>query len=292
MHDSTRKGIAVGFFDGVHRGHQAILSGAAGALTFREHPLRVVEPDNAPRLIMPLSTRLATLESLGVEVTAMPFTPLLAKMEAEVFARSVLWPLAARYVAPGERARVRCGANWRFGRGAKGSAATLEKLGFAVDVVPFASFGPERISSSRIRAAIEAGDLESASQMLSRPWTIAGLAVPGKKLGAKLGFPTLNIAPQGVELDLPRGVYAVRLEGLKAIANWGIAPTMGDKSWSFNMLEVHVLDPFPYSPAHAEEKLWRVEMLHRIRDERRFDSLDALKKQIARDIKEVQDGND
>lgn len=290
MHNSARKGVAVGFFDGVHLGHRSILRGAASVMTFRSHPQSIVCPAKAPRLIMPLEVRLATLRSLGLEeVSAIEFTPELAAMEAEDFARNILLPVAKRSVPPGEAPLVRCGANWRFGRGARGDAALLASLGFAVDVVPFASMGGERISSTRIREAIERGALEEAAAMLSSPWAVYGVVAKGKGLGAKLGFPTLNVIPQELALRLPRGVYVARICGALAVANFGLAPTLGAEAWNANILEVHVLDiencaaPLPGVGAAVQ-----VQLLKRLRDERRFDSLDALRAQIERDCSDAR----
>lgn len=290
MHDSARKGIAVGFFDGVHLGHQSILRGAASAMTFSSHPLSVVNPAKAPRLIMPCEVRLATLRSLGLEeVSAIEFTPELAAMEAEDFARNVLFPLAKRSVGPDEVPLVRCGANWRFGREARGNPDLLAALGFAVEVVPFVSRGGQRISSTRIREAIERGALEDASAMLSRPWAITGTVARGKGIGAKLGFPTLNVIPSELALRLPRGVYSARIGGALAVANFGCAPTLGEDAWKSNVLEVHILETGGYAAGFpCEGAKVEVQLLRRLREERHFDSLDALRVQIERDCSDVR----
>jgi len=274
MHDTARRGVAVGFFDGVHLGHRKILACAARALTFRNHPLAVLRPGKAPRLIMDFAARERAMLACGLdEVRALDFTLELAAMPAEDFAREYL---------AGEV--VYCGANWRFGRGGEGDAALLRRLGCDVRVCGFAELDGERISSTRIRRAIEEGAIETANAMLGRPWRIAGGTVRGKGAGRGLGFPTINIVPEHLELRPPRGVYAVRLGGARGVANFGVAPTFGARAWPENMLEVHLLD-CTEDPWRAGEEAATdgVEMVSFVRGERTFASQAALAAQIALD---------
>ena len=275
MRDVPRRGLAVGFFDGVHLGHRAILEGASAALTFTNHPLSVLAPERAPRLLMSVDDRLAAIRACGVErVTALDFTRELERMEPEDFARGLLSGAA------GDRV-VRCGDNWRFGRRGAGDAALLRTLGFSVEVVPYAVHEGERISSTRIRAAIEAGKVEDANAMLGREWTVRGRVFRGKGLGAELGCPTVNLELEDLRLRLVRGVYEDHVEGLRAIANCGVAPTLGERAWGSPVLEAHFTDGLPQD---APQGVMRVAFRRFLRPERTFSSVEELRAQIARDV--------
>ncbi len=263
--------VAVGFFDGVHLGHQAILAGAGRALTFTNHPLSVVAPDRAPRLIMTADERLAAIRAAGVpQVTALDFTHELANESPETFLRHLL------DLTAGEPLAVRCGANWRFGKGGAGDADWLRSRGVAVTVVPYAVHAGEPISSTRVRAALEAGRPDEAAAMMGRVFALHGEVRTGKGVGRTMGFPTVNLIPGDLQLSLPRGVYAVAAEGVRGVANYGLAPTMGDRAWEAPVLEIHFL-------AEPPARVTRVELLRYLRPERRFESLAALQAQIARD---------
>lgn len=272
--------LAVGFFDGVHLGHQRILAHADAALTFTNHPATVFAPDRAPRLLMTAEERLAAISAHGVRrVVARDFTPALAAQSPEAFADSL------RREFPDLDA-VFCGPNWTFGVGGAGTADTLRAIGFRVTEVPFATWRNEPVSSTRIRAALGEGDVAAATAMLGRPYAASGRVVPGKGAGRKLGFPTLNVVPALVDLPLARGVYAVETPLGRGIANWGVAPTMGDRAWPEPVLEVHLLtSPPPPPPASL-----RVTFTAFIRPERTFASLAELQEQIARDKKAVTAG--
>ena len=275
MRDVARRGLAVGFFDGVHLGHRAILERASAALTFTNHPLALIAPEKAPRLLMSVDDRLAAIRECGVgKVTALDFTPGLAGMSAEDFAREYLADAAKDGV-------VFCGENWRFGRGGKGDAALLRAMGFFAEVVPYAVYGGERISSTRIRAALEAGKVEDANAMMGREWSVRGKVFRGKGLGAGLGYPTVNIKLVGMELRIPRGVYKVSVGGARAVANYGVAPTFGEKAWDEPVLELHFVDEPPRtSPGDEVSASFR----RFVRPERKFSSADELKAQIAADL--------
>ena len=265
MRDAALKGLAVGFFDGVHLGHQAILKDAAAALTFGTHPLAVLDPARAPHLIM---TREERLSAIGCPTKVLDFTPDLAAQSPEDF--------AARFLAGW---CVRCGSNWRFGRGGIGDADWLRRHGYAVEVIEPAVYQGEMISSSRIRAALSRGELEDANAMLGRRYAVCGEVMPGKGLGRRLGYPTVNVQPPR-ELLLPQGVYAVEAAGVKGIANYGCAPTMGAQAWQVPVLEVHFLGDVPSAPPQL-----RVEFERFIRPERTFASPEELKTQIAADVR-------
>ena len=272
MRDAALQSLAVGFFDGVHLGHQAILKGADAALTFRNHPLTVLAPEKAPRLIMSVEDRVAAIKACGVkDVTVLDFTQELAEMPAEEFVH--------RHVQGG---KVFCGGNWRFGKGGAGDAAFLRKMGIVAEVVPYAEYKGERISSSRIRAALERGKIGDANSMMGRKFKIRGSSFKGKGLGKEIGYPTVNLELSALDLGLPFGVYEVEAEGRKAIANYGLAPTMGDKAWSSPALEMHILHSTP-TPSTCTSDSTEVEFVRFIRPERKFDSLEDLKRQIAAD---------
>ena len=179
MRDAALQSLAVGFFDGVHLGHQAILKGADAALTFRNHPLTVLAPEKAPRLIMSVEERVAAIKACGVKnVIVLDFTPELAELSPEAFVARYLSSSASHLPSS-----VRCGANWRFGKDGAGDAEFLRKLGFEVDVVPFAEYTGKEIPSSRIRAALERGEIEDANAMLGRRFQVSGFRFQGKGLG-------------------------------------------------------------------------------------------------------------
>lgn len=273
--------VAVGFFDGVHIGHRRILEGADVALTFRNHPLSVLAPERAPRLIQTAEERFASIRACGVEsVVALEFTRDLASVEPEEFVRRQLLSLSGQIA-------VRCGDNWRFGKGGRGDAKLLRGMGVAVEVVPFAEYAGGRVSSTRIRQAIEGGQIDAANAMLGRRWTVSGCVVSGKGVGRSIGYPTLNIVPSDLGLRLRHGVYAVELCGARCVANYGLAPTAGERAWTAPVLEVHVLEGGVPGAAAGEMK---VEFVRFIRPERRFASFDDLRRQIAEDCRSASRG--
>ena len=280
MRDAALQGLAVGFFDGVHLGHQAILKGADAALTFHNHPLTILAPEKAPRLIMTCEERVAAIKACGVkDVTVLEFTRELAEMSADEFITRYL--MSSVSCLPSS---VRCGANWRFGAGGTGDAAFLRSRGIEVEVAPYAEYKGERISSSRIRVCLERGAIEDANAMMGRKFKVQGLVFKGKGLGKEIGYPTVNLELSTLNLKLPLGVYEVEVEGRKAIANYGLAPTMGGGAWCKPTLEIHFLHcpppPFPST-------LIAVELQKFIRPERKFDSVQDLQRQIAADCAKI-----
>lgn len=266
--------LAVGFFDGVHIGHQAILRGADAALTFREHPLSVLRPEMAPALLMPFDARVAAIGAAGVgRVVALSFTRELAELPPDAFAARL------RMMGADE---VRCGANWRFGRGGAGDADFLCRHGFRVTVVPYAEHAGAPVSSTRIRAALATGAMEEASAMLGRPWSASGEVFSGKGMGREMGFPTVNVRLDPEIVQPPRGAYAVEAHGARGVANLGVAPTMGGRAWETSVLEVHFTDP---EPVYPDDGRMEVSFLRFLRPERAFASVGELREQIARDIR-------
>ena len=279
MRDAALQGLAVGFFDGVHLGHQAILKGADAALTFRNHPLTVLASEKAPRLIMSVDERVAAIKACGVkDVTVLEFTPELASMPAEEFVARYLSSSVSRL-----KSSVRCGANWRFGAGGTGDAAFLRSHGIEVTVAPYVEYKDERISSSRIRRCLENGEIEDANAMQGRKFQVSGSRFQGKGLGGRIGYPTVNLKLETLNLKLPFGVYEVEVDGVKGIANYGLAPTMGDEAWEKPVLEIHLLGEGSEDVRPETEDVMTVLFVRYVRPEKKFDSIDDLKRQIAAD---------
>lgn len=276
--------LAIGFFDGVHLGHRKLIGemlkrakekGARSVVyTFREHPASVLLGGRfAPALLLSANQRIATIKSLGVdEVAAVHFTPELAALPPEEFAAS----LRRRF--PGLDT-VFCGANWNFGAGGKGNAAYLRKLGMRAKVVSYAMRGGKPVSSTRIRAAIADGDMQLAASLLGRPYAVSGRIVRGKGVGRKIGFPTVNVEPD-FPGPLPHGVYSVDTPAGRAVANFGLAPTMGKNAWESPVWELN----FPEGLAASLPCRFTFTIREFIRPERKFATIAELRAAIASDI--------
>jgi riboflavin kinase / FMN adenylyltransferase len=287
--------VTIGTFDGVHLGHRDILrrvgerAGSLGVpgllVTFRPHPLDVVNPSAAPKLLTPGDEQLDALVDSGpLLVSVLPFTPSLASYSAEAFVSEIL---VKRY-------RVRSlvvGHDHGLGRGRQGDVSTLrsigEKKGFDVEVVsPTLDEHGVPISSSAVRTSIAHGDLDRARGALGRPYSFRGSVVTGDGRGRELGYPTINIRlPSLRKLLPPPGVYAVRARtrrgSLGGMMNLGPRPTFGDYELSF---EVHLFDT---GGDWYGEQL-SIEMIRRLRDTTRFPSVDALIEQLGRDAADAR----
>ena len=282
--------VAIGFFDGVHLGHQQILKGADIAVTFRNHPLTVLNAAKAPRLIMSFEDRVAAIKTCGVrEVITLDFTPTLSSQSPEDFLSVLQLQLHTSTFS------LRCGANWRFGRDGAGTPDWLRAHGVAVEVVQAAEYEGSPISSTRIRDALSRGEIAAANAMMGRRYRVTGNREQGKGEGGKLGYPTINLSLHHSTLHtststLPLGVYQVSVSGHRAIANYGYAPTFGDRAWKEPVLEVHFLDKsddFPLSTSTSSLDLISVEFIKFIRPERKFASPAELQAQIAADIADL-----
>jgi riboflavin kinase/FMN adenylyltransferase len=283
--------LAIGMFDGVHLGHRAVIDaavqsahrgggGVAAVLTFAPHPSTLFRPAQPTRLIMDATTKARVLHRLGVDaMITQPFTPEFAAVAAEEF---LPW-LKAR--AP-RLAAVYVGENFRFGRGRQGDIALLvaegRKLGVTVFSAPRVNFDGEPISSTRIRALLESGDVAAANALLGYSYMTEGPVVPGKRMGRTIGFPTLNVA-WAPDLRPRYGVYVVRVSGAKSmaalpgVANYGLRPTVEETVEP--RLEVHVLGDCPFGAGDAVTVKW----LRFLRPEAKFANVDELRAQIARD---------
>jgi riboflavin kinase / FMN adenylyltransferase len=281
--------ITVGTFDGVHLGHRAILSRVARRaaerslpsvlVTFEPHPLAIVNPSAAPQLLSTTAEKLELVGECGVDyAVVLPFTPSLAALDPSAFVETILLD---RYCLR----ELLIGHDHGFGRGRSGDVHVLRQLGeqfdFTVDMVEAVSVDGGPVSSSSIRRAIANGDLEGARRALGRRYSFSGRVGHGDQRGARLGFPTLNIALGSPRKLLPPiGVYAVLLESERGtfggMMNLGPRPTFDDPALS---LEVHLFDAMGDwygSPV-------RVEFVSRLRDTMRFDSADALVAQLRAD---------
>ncbi len=286
--------IAAGYFDGVHRGHQQVineavkkasaLGGVSWILTFDPHPQKILKPLSAPPLITSTPHKLELFAQQGVDgCVVMPFTRQLADEEPETFIEQL------KQKVP-KLSDLVMGDNWTFGHKGRGNVDLMKTLApkhaFRFDVVGPIVWKGSPISSSRIRQAISRGQLQDATEMLGRPFSILGTVIKGKGIGSRIGFPTANLDPHN-EVRPPSGVYATRVNihgrsynGAAFVAN----PTDAQTTPSGFILEVHILD--------FEENLYgediEVFFIQKMRDVRRFASRMLLKDQIARDVQEIR----
>lgn len=287
---SAPTALAIGNFDGVHRGHRLLLDrvqeaarafgGESVALTFDPHPTRVLAPDRAAPLIVGLDRKLELLRDAGLDAAVVQrFDLSFASQSPEEFAAQVVLGLRAREVFVGE--------DFHFGRNREGNGAVLvtlgERLGFRAHVVAPLEEASVPVSSSRIRRALAAGDLAAAKAMLGRDYDLDGLVIEGHRRGRTLGFPTANLATECEALPQD-GVYAVRVSVLggsgpvdhPAVMNLGSRPTFR----AGRSLEAHLLD----LDVDLYGRTLRVTFAARLRDERRFEGVEQLKAQIAADV--------
>lgn len=269
--------VAIGTFDGVHLGHQAVIDDADTVLTFEPHPLEVLHPAALPKLIMPFSVKRDVIEGLGVrELVVIPFDAEFARHSAEDFIEHVL-------VEKLSAERVSVGENFRFGAKAQGDPAMLEAHPeFETRVVPLVEVDGETVSSTRVRALVAAGDVESAQRCLGAPFMVEGEVVPGDQRGRELGFPTANIVPDD-RLAIPgHGVYAAFANGVPAAVNVGIRPTF--ETGRGVLIETYLID-------HEEDlygKNLRVAFVKRLRGEKRFPGVEELVSQMHRDVEDAR----
>ena len=281
--------LAIGIFDGVHRGHQSVIGsaihsarhcgGMAGVLTFWPHPSAVCRPENPTRLLMPSAIKRTVLERWGLDfIIEQNFTPEFAGISAGEFVA-----LLRRHLPHLDTIYV--GENWRFGRDRAGDVTLLieegRKVGLAVYSAPRLLLGDAPISTSRIRELLARGSIEEANSLLGFAYFTEGVVVPGRQLGRTIGFPTLNVA-WVPEFQPRHGVYAVEVaaaqgQALRGVANYGLRPTVGTATEP--LLEVHLLDESKLDYGATITVRW----LHFLRPEAKFSSLDELRAQIGRD---------
>jgi riboflavin kinase/FMN adenylyltransferase len=275
--DPRGRHVAIGTFDGVHRGHQAVIDDADTVLTFDPHPLEVLHPAALPKLIMPFQVKRDVIEGLGVEeLVVIPFDEEFAQRSAEDFVEHVLIErLGAELVSVGE--------NFRFGAKAQGDPAMLaSRSEFKTRIVPLVEVDGETVSSTRIRALVAAGDMEGARHCLGAPFMVEGTVVPGDQRGRELGFPTANIVPDD-RLAIPgHGVYAAFANGVPAAVNVGVRPTF--ESGRGVLIETYLID--------REVDLYGTEMrvafVERLRGEKRFAGVEELIAQMRIDVEDAK----
>jgi riboflavin kinase / FMN adenylyltransferase len=282
--------LALGNFDGLHRGHVKIIerirrgaserAGTPVVLTFDPHPPRVLRPDKAPPLLMTMEQKLAALERAGVQgVAIVRFTEELSQWDPDVFVRRVLvdWLRVAE---------VWVGADFLFGRNRSGNFTLLRTLGqqhgFRAEKIDPIRYKDFIVSSTRIRRLVAEGRVEEAGALLGRHYAIGGEVVAGARRGRELGFPTANLATAN-DLIPPHGVYAtfITLDGIvhPSVTNIGVRPTFGDQLRPG--VETHVLG----FSGDLYGRRAEVAFVQRLRDERRFPDVDALREQIEADVR-------
>ena len=269
--------VAIGTFDGVHRGHREVIRGARTVLTFEPHPLTIIRPEATPKLISTFPVKRDLIEGLGVdELVVIPFDQGFASQSAEDFVQDVLVRrLGAEQVSVGE--------NFRFGKGAQGTAELLGgRDEFETRVVPLVEEAGETISSSQIRALLSAGEVARAAGFLGGPFLFEGEVVAGDRRGRELGIPTANIVPADAYVVPGHGVYAATALGLPAAVNVGVRPTF--ETARGELVEAHLIG---FDGDLYGERL-RIGFLERLRGEARFESVDELIAQMNRDVEQAK----
>lgn len=269
--------IAIGTFDGVHVGHRKVIEGSDTVLTFEPHPLSVIHPEAAPKLILPFEIKRDVIEGLGVsELVVIPFDRDFSRIEAEEFRDRILVDtLGAERVAVGE--------NFRFGAKAKGDPRMLRAHDeFETEVMPLVEVDGETVSSTRIRALVAAGDVEGAMRCLGAPFLLEGEVVSGDKRGRTLGFPTANLVPDEAYVYPGHGVYAAFANGMPAAVNVGVRPTF--ETGRGVLVETYVID----EDLDLYGKTLRVAFIARLRGEKRFEDVEELVEQIQLDVEEAR----
>jgi riboflavin kinase / FMN adenylyltransferase len=282
----SKRALAIGNFDGLHLGHQALLknlTAQAGqkiltpaVMTFEPHPREFFTPQNAPARLSSIREKLEYFKEAGVqEVFVCRFNQAFAGVSAHDFMHQILKQSLNTHT-------ILVGEDFKFGAKRLGNVQDLIHAGFDLTPLPEVIVGQTRVSSTRVRDALAIGDLNQAQLLLGRPYSISGKVVHGAKRGRQLGYPTANVHMRH-ERPALTGVYAVKLDGLKGVANLGVRPTIAGVPKL--MLEVHVFD----FDGDLYDQHVHVQFYHKIRDEMKFASLDALKAQIANDVNAAHD---
>ena len=282
--------LAIGNFDGVHLGHQALLEQLttvaksrqleSAVMTFEPHPREFFTPHQAPARLASLREKLEWFVKIGIDkVYLCRFNQAFASLSSDDFINQILHSsLNAQTVLVGE--------DFRFGAGRRGSITDIAAAGLDLMSLPQVNFDDKgqaiRVSSTGVRNALAIGDLKLAERLLGRPYSISGKVIHGAQLGRKLGFPTANVHMRH-ERPALKGVYAVKLDGVKGVANLGVRPTVAGVPKL--LLEVHLFD----FDGDLYDQHVHVGFFHKIRDEMKFNGLEALSAQIAKDAQVARD---
>jgi riboflavin kinase/FMN adenylyltransferase len=271
--------VAVGTFDGVHLGHRKVIEGSDSVLTFEPHPVAVVAPQHAPKLLTPLAMKAQLIAALGVqELIVIPFDHAFAQRSASEFIDGVL-------VETLGAVRVSVGENFRFGHRAQGDTELLKAdERFQTVVQPLLEVDGEIVSSSHIRGLVAAGEVDQATHFLGAPFQLRGEVMHGDERGRELGFPTANLIP-AEELVCPgHGIYACRADdGYAAAVSIGVRPTF--KTGRGELIEAYLLD----FQGDLYGRTLQLDFIERLRGERRFDSAKALIEQMHRDVERARE---
>jgi len=284
--------LTVGVFDGVHLGHQRLLTHLrneaqqrdllTGVVTFKSHPQKVLSPGRKLLWLSNLETRTNLLRSFGIDViVTLPFTPQLAELTAREFVQLLKDYLKMRGLV--------VGPDFALGKNREGSADQLrllgQEMGFIVEVVPPVVLDGEVISSSAVRLALAQGDMETVEKLFGRPFSLSGQVVTGDRRGRVLGFPTANLDVEPEQALPSDGVYVtaahINHESLPSVTNIGIRPTFGGGE---HLVETYLLD---YEGQLHQQRL-RIDLLDKLRDEKHFDTAEELKAQIRKDVEQAR----
>ena len=270
--------VAVGEFDGVHLGHREVIRGSDTVLTFDPHPLQVVRPEAAPKLLTSLDAKAELIQALGVdELVVIPFDQRFAQQSPQEFIDHVL-------IDRLRAERVSVGENFRFGHRAAGDPALLEADGrFETRVVPLVEVDGEVVSSSHIRGLLLAGEVELAARFLGAAFELRGEVVEGDRRGRTLGFPTANIVPDEALVCPGHGVYAARADDACAAVSVGVRPTFG--TGRAVLVEAYLID----RDVELYGRRLAVQFIQRLRGERRFESAEALVEQMRADVQSTRE---
>ena len=271
-----RRSVAIGTFDGVHVGHREVIRDNDTVLTFDPHPVSVIHPEATPKLVMPFPIKRDLIAGLGMdELVVIAFDRDFAGRSAESFIEDVLiGQIGAKCVSVGE--------NFRFGKGAEGTAELLDSRSeFETRVVPLVEVEGETVSSSQIRGLVAAGEVGKAAKFLGSPFMLEGEVAHGDKRGRTLGMPTANVVPDDSLVAPGHGVYAGWAHGYPAAINVGVRPTFG--TGRSLLVEPYLIG---FDGDLYGETL-RIAFAKRMRGERRFDSVDALIEQMKADVDEA-----
>jgi riboflavin kinase / FMN adenylyltransferase len=288
---SGPRSVAIGTFDGVHLGHREVIRGSNTVLTFDPHPLSVIHPEATPKLLNPFPVKRDLIAGLGVEeLVVIPFDRGFSEQSAEEFVQDVLIrTLGAERVSVGE--------NFRFGKGARGTADFLRSHDeFETNVTPLVEVAGETVSSTQIRGLVSAGEVKEAAAFLGGPFLFEGVVVEGDRRGRTLDMPTANLVPDDAFVHPGHGVYAAfahatpspahpaepGASGHPAAVNVGVRPMF--ETGRGLLVEAHLID----FEGDLYGQTLRIAFVERMRGEKRFESVDALVEQMNRDVEEAR----